>query len=100
MKAAHRLEVELDDIEDGEMLTPEELAWRFAHHPAQTPEKVKAHEDCRQWFTVLAHAVNTTLPEGREKRISLMHLQEALMWADAALSCDRGGSYWGEGTTP
>lgn len=65
-----------------------ELEHRFAHHPPASPERVKAHEDWRQVVTTSARMANTMLPEGREKSLALTHLQEAMMWGNAAIACD------------
>lgn len=67
-------------------MTSEDIERRFRHHPPTTQEHVEAHENTREAFRGLAHQMNDTLPEGREKSLVLTHLEEGLMWANAALA--------------
>ena len=45
-----------------------------------------AHRQVNDTSLTLAHAWNRMLPEGREKSLALTALQEARMWANAAIA--------------
>jgi len=64
-----------------------EINNRFGFHPA-TNQTRPLHEESREAFTDLAHWVNETLPEGREKSLCLTAIQEAAMWSNAAIACN------------
>lgn len=73
----------------------EEIVERFRYHPADTRERVEAHENVRADITLTAMRLNDRLPESREKSLALTALQEAAMWANAAIAIhlphDTGG---------
>jgi hypothetical protein len=60
---------------------------RFRYHPP-TPEAIAKHEMLRDAHRQLAHLVLETVPAGRHQSLALTALQEALMWANAAVACD------------
>lgn len=64
----------------------EEIAHRFAFHPAATDEKRDAHTSVRQQCRQLADALNSQLPDGREKAVALTKLEEVMFWGNAALA--------------
>lgn len=64
----------------------EDIENRFNFHPATTEEKRNAHTSIRELCKQLALAINAKVPEGREKSLSVTHLEEAMMWANAALA--------------
>ncbi|WP_175439146.1 Acb2/Tad1 domain-containing protein [Streptomyces vilmorinianum] len=51
-------------------MQPDDIAHRFALHPAATPEKRDEHTSVRQACRRLADELNERLPEGREKAIA------------------------------
>ena len=59
---------------------------RFAFHPATTEEKRAAHTSVRHHCRVLADFLNEKLPEGREKSLAVTHLEEVMLWGNAALA--------------
>lgn len=59
---------------------------RFKFHPADTPEKQEAHERVRSYCRELAQTLNAELPEGREKSLAITHLEETMMWSNAAIA--------------
>jgi hypothetical protein len=64
----------------------DELANRFRFHPATTDDRARAHEWVRDNVGNLAAAMNGALPEGREKALVMTHLEEVMMWANAAIA--------------
>lgn len=67
-------------------MAPEDIAHRFAFHPATTDEKRDAHTSVRQQCRQLADSLNEQLPEGREKSLAITHLEEVMFWGNAALA--------------
>lgn len=71
-------------------MAPEDIANRFAFHPATTPQRQAEHgsvrEDCRE----LADALVDLLPEGREKALALTNLEQVMFWANAAIARQEG----------
>lgn len=64
----------------------QDLEHRFAFHPATTEEKRDAHTSVRQHCLALALFLNSKLPEGREKSLAITHLEEVMLWGNAALA--------------
>ena len=62
-----------------------EISRRFGFHPA-TPDVVETYREIRQGFQALAQSVARKVPESREKSLFLTSLQEAQMWAIAAVA--------------
>ena len=58
---------------------------RFNHHPA-VGDKIDKHETVRREARMLAHSWQENLPEGREKALAITKLEEAMMWANAAIA--------------
>ncbi|MEO0479614.1 MAG: hypothetical protein AAF196_09050 [Planctomycetota bacterium] len=69
--------------------TNEQLAHDHAHHAPQGPSDIDMHQAVRARTTELAQWVNSALPDGREKSIALTKLDEARMWANAAVALKR-----------
>jgi hypothetical protein len=68
------------------VMAPEDIANRFAFHPAATPERGEAHTNVREACRRLADELNETLPEGREKSLAITHLEEVMFWGNAAIA--------------
>ena len=66
-------------------MSPEDLANRFTYHPPRDgqPEKYQA---IRTDAHGLATLINQQAPEGREKSLAITHLEQAVMWANAAIA--------------
>jgi hypothetical protein len=62
-----------------------ELENRFLYH-APTGNKAKSHERIRNYVGQMAQEFNVGLPEGREKDLAITKLEEAMMWANAAIA--------------
>lgn len=67
-------------------MDPADIANRFAFHAATTEEKRDAHTSVRQSCRALADFLNEKLPEGREKALAMTHLEEVMLWGNAALA--------------
>jgi len=64
----------------------EEINRRMGYHPA-TADTIPQFERNRHEAISLADMWDQWLPDGREKSLALTALQEALMWANAAVAC-------------
>ena len=62
------------------------IANNHKHHPPQTEERVKAHEQVRVLTAACAAGLVETCPPGRELSLALTALEEAMMWANAAIA--------------
>lgn len=58
---------------------------RFAYHKPLAGT-VTVHEAVRAAYMELADALNSLLPESREKSLALTTLQESSMWVHAAIA--------------
>lgn len=63
-----------------------DISHRFAFHPATTAEKRNDHASVRSACERAAHQVNALCPDGREKSLAITALEEAMMWANAAIA--------------
>lgn len=70
-----------------------ELSHRFNYHPPRDEQTKTLHEQVRHDVFVLAAFMDDNLPEDRprEKAIVQTHLEEAMMWANAAIARSRIG---------
>jgi hypothetical protein len=68
------------------VLTPDDIERRVGFHPADTPERLRAHQDVRQACRTLAVALNERLPEGRETDLALTLTEHVMFWANAAVA--------------
>lgn len=66
-------------------MNPEDIEHRFCHH-SPTGGKIVKHTEARVIAMNAAHELNDLLPEGREKALAITKLEEALMWANAAIA--------------
>jgi hypothetical protein len=67
-------------------MDPLDIENRFAFHSATTDERRCAHTSVRRQCFELANWLNSALPEGREKALAMTHLEEVMMWANAAVA--------------
>lgn len=67
-------------------MTPEDIDNRFAFHPATTEDKKNAHDGVRNNCRRLAHYLNDTVKDGREKSLAITSLEEVMFWGNAALA--------------
>lgn len=59
---------------------------RFDYHPPRDDATRDRHEAVREVLKVAATALNMTVPDGREKSLAITALEEAMMWANAAIA--------------
>lgn len=59
----------------------------FGYHKA-TEQTGPMHDDVRAHCSELAHWLINNVPPGREQSLALTALQEAQMWANAAVACN------------
>jgi len=72
-------------------MAPEDIANRFAFHPAATDARRQAHEDVRGLCLALAGELDGLLPEGREKSLAITNLEQTMFWANAAIARQKEG---------
>jgi hypothetical protein len=71
------------------MITKEELERRFSHHPPQNEDDVAKHEAIRETCLDAAVEIAAFIPASREASLAITKLEEAMMWANAALARNR-----------
>lgn len=64
----------------------EELTNRFKYHPPPNEDVARLHQQVRSVFQSDAYWLNEVLPEGREKSLAITKIEEAMMWANAAIA--------------
>jgi hypothetical protein len=69
----------------GKSITPEDLKNRFAYH-RPTGNKADKHEAVREAIHDAATMVVGLTPYSREQSLALTALEEAMMWANAAIA--------------
>lgn len=62
-----------------------DLINRFEYHKPDA-EKAETHAAIRERCLMLAEQLNECLPEGREKSLAITHLEEVMMWSNAAIA--------------
>lgn len=68
---------------------PEEIRFRFGYHKITTDGEdatLPLHQELHAGAIEFAEWLDSFLPDGREKDIALERLQEASMWAHAAIA--------------
>ena len=67
------------------MRADDEVFDAFQYHPPSA-EGVERQAELSARFVSIAHAINKLLPNGREKALVFTKLEEAKMWASAAVA--------------
>ncbi len=62
-----------------------ELDLRFTYH-APSPNQVVKYDAIRNMARGLAVHILTLTPESREQSLAITHLEQAVMWANAAIA--------------
>lgn len=70
------------------MIGNDEINRRMGYHKA-TDKTIPMFEANRYEIIDLAREWDESLPDSREKSLALTALQEALMWANAAVACNQ-----------
>lgn len=63
-----------------------DLENRFEFHPALSGEKRQQHATVRGVCRELAENLDALLPNSREKSLAFTAVEEAMMWANAAVA--------------
>jgi len=66
-------------------MTSVEMNLRFTYH-LPTREQILAYDVIRTTAKSLACAIDATCPDSREKSLAITKLEEAMMWANAAIA--------------
>lgn len=66
-------------------MTHEEIKNRFSYH-APTEEQKERYEAIRYKASIFAAYINEYCPESREQALAITKLEEAVMWANAAIA--------------
>jgi hypothetical protein len=64
----------------------DEIVHRFTNHPPQSPAIGEKLDNITEEMIVIGAFFVSTLPEGREKSLAITKLEEASMWAKAAVA--------------
>jgi len=67
------------------MVTYDEIEKRFTYH-APKEGQPKKYQDIRQAAKSLAYLICEFCPDSRERSLALTKLEEAVMWANAAIA--------------
>jgi hypothetical protein len=62
-----------------------EIEKRFTYHPPKE-DQPKKYEKLRALAKELAYLINNLCPESRERSLAQTKLEEAVMWANAAIA--------------
>lgn len=63
----------------------EDIAQRFTYHPPKTGQP-EIYEDIRFRAHSLAETMCVSAPHSRELALALTHLEDAVMWCNAAIA--------------
>lgn len=67
------------------MISQEELESRFTYHPPKDGQPQR-YQEIRSAGLLLARLLNAECPASREASLALTHLEQAVMWANAAIA--------------
>lgn len=59
---------------------------RFTYHPPRDHEQADKYVYLRKTARLLAGDIDSMCPDSREKSLAITHLEEAVMWANAAIA--------------
>jgi hypothetical protein len=71
------------------MLDPSELATRFTYHPP-TGDQSDRYQSIRNAGRAFAGILDASCPDSREKSLAMTNLEQAIMWANAAIARREG----------
>lgn len=67
----------------------EEITNRFTYHPPRNHREIAEHQLVRSTLEEVAQALVGVTPASREQSLMLTHLEQAMMYANAALARNR-----------
>jgi hypothetical protein len=59
---------------------------RFKHHPPKSDAVIGLHQTMREVADHFFNVVTDYCPDSREKAIAITKIEEAMMWANAAIA--------------
>lgn len=59
---------------------------RFKHHPPSGEGVIERHQAIRAHADDFFNMIQQVCPEGREKSLAITKVEEAMMWANAAIA--------------
>ena len=65
-----------------------DILLRFSYHPPK-PERSSDFVNIRDYAYDFAELINKLCPEGREKSLAITKIEEAVMWANAAIAREK-----------
>lgn len=68
----------------------DDLKKRFTYHPPKEGQPQK-YENLRKNALAFAQLIDGMCPDSREKSLAITHIEEAVMWANAAIARNEGG---------
>jgi hypothetical protein len=63
----------------------DELAIRFTYHPPERGQQER-YQEMRSQALDLADLIVSSTPDSREQALAITHLEQAVMWANAAIA--------------
>lgn len=63
-----------------------DLKNRFTHHPPTTEIQVQKYANIRANALAFAELIDAMCPDSEEKSLAIISLEEAMMWANAAIA--------------
>lgn len=66
--------------------TQEQIDHNFTYHPPGNDGQIKRFTEIRSTGKFFAELINDDCPPSREKSIAITKLEEAVMWANAAIA--------------
>lgn len=66
-------------------MDPADIERRFTYHPPKGDQATR-YSEIRRHAHDLARTVDDLAPDSREKSLAVTHLEDAVMWANAAIA--------------
>ena len=67
-------------------MDPKDLLNRFTYHPPIGLGQADKYEDLRHMALEVSRVIDQLCPDSREKSLAIKHLEEVVMWANAAIA--------------
>jgi hypothetical protein len=69
---------------------PIDLDNEFTYHPPRNDREVAEHQAIRDAGKALAQMIEDVVPASPQQTLAIRKCQEAVMWGNAGLACNRG----------